>query len=579
MIGGRIMYISEIKEISNYRNLSGKTIRFNGSVNFLIGENNVGKTNILELLNTVISVGKFTESDFTNILKPIRIKLTIRYEEEAVGFFEDYFDVGDNNAITIIADQENVDGRIEYYHDTPTDMRISGSLIKKVNILYYYAQRMPSKELDFRKTSGSGKVLNYFVQKSLEQTGIDETGILNNTEIDGLIYQLNEQISGLNTVTGDKISAYLDPSMDKVISRILMLGDENGREIGNLGEGIQYAFNILLQIIETIHNVKISRSDEDFQERLITVDGKRYFPLFLLLDEPEIHQHPYRQRNLIKKIDDLMHNRNPNLVMLLQEFFQIDGLLGQIFVATHSPNILLTDYRQFIRINRKTGEDDITIVSGMEIDLDEKLYKHMLRNFLYLKEAMFSRCVVFVEGDTENGAVPVFAQRKEIDFDEHGIGVVKLDGADSVMRCMELYRRFGIKSLAIIDKDKFGTYEGTKDVYFTDKIDFEADVYANFELMDYMSCCHELKMLNPFIKILQNKRVELNVQDFLADPTSVNVDTDIQQEIMDENKEDQLGKLRGSKNALKGAILAEYVTTIPSAFINIFDLLNTEGIL
>jgi len=571
------MFISEIKEILNYRNLSGKTIKFNGDINFLIGENNVGKTNVLELLNTVISVGKFSEQDFTNILEPIRIKFTIRYEEEAVGFFEDYFDIDDANAITIVAIQENVDGRIEYYHDTPTCMRISSSLIKKMNVLYYYAQRMPSKELDFRKTSGSGKVLNYLVQKSLEQTGIDETEILNHAEIEKLVHQLNEQICGLNTVTGDRINAYLDPSMNKVISRILMLGDENRREIGSLGEGIQYAFNILLQIIETIHNVKISRRDEDFQERLIIVDGRKYFPMFLLLDEPEIHQHPHRQRNLIKKIDDLMHNKNLIFVTLLQELFQIDGLLGQIFVVTHSPNILLTDYRQFIRVYRETGKNEVTIVSGMNINLEDKLYKHMLRNFLHLKEAMFSRCVVFVEGDTENGAVPVFAQRKRMDLDEHSIGVVKLDGADSVVRCMELYKRFGIKSVAIIDRDKISTYDGVENVYFTEEIDFEADVYANFNLMDYLCCCKELKMMNPFISILKKKEINFNVQDFLADPKSVNIATDIQQIIMDENKDEQLEKLRGSKNALKGAILAEYVTSVPSTFSKVIDFLNTEG--
>ena len=45
------MYISEFKEIDNYRNLSGKTIKFDKTMNFLIGENNIGKTNILELLN------------------------------------------------------------------------------------------------------------------------------------------------------------------------------------------------------------------------------------------------------------------------------------------------------------------------------------------------------------------------------------------------------------------------------------------------------------------------------------------------------------------------------------------------
>ncbi|WP_026495924.1 ATP-dependent nuclease [Butyrivibrio sp. WCD3002] len=571
------MYISEVKEISNYRNLSGKTIKFNDRVSFLIGENNIGKTNILELINTIFAVGKFSEDDFTNILEPIRIIFTVRYEDDAIGFFEDYFDVEDNNSITIIAEQENVDGRIEYYHATPNHTRISGALIKKINILYYYAQRMPSKELDFRKTTGSGKVLNYFVQKSLENSGINELEVLNQEELSTVIEMLNGQINGLNTVTGDKINAYLDPSMDKVISRILMLGDENGREIGSLGEGIQYAFNILLQIIEIIHNVKISRRDEEFQERLITIEDKKFFPLILLLDEPEIHQHPYRQRNMIKKIDSLMNNKNAVFVSLLSDLFQIDGLIGQVFVATHSPNILLSDYHQFVRIYR-TENEELSISSGMDITLEGKLYKHMLRNFVALKEAMFSRCVVFVEGDTENGAIPVFAQRKEFDLDEHGVGIVKLDGADSVKPCMELYRRFGIKCLAIIDRDKFESYDGMENIFFTTEMDYESDVYAKFEFIDYLKCCKELEMMNPFIGILQRKGVSFDVPSFIENPTVIDISTSVGQEIMVENKESQLDKLKGSKNASKGAILAEYVTSIPDVFSDVIDMLNTESV-
>jgi putative ATP-dependent endonuclease of OLD family len=572
------MYISEIKSITNYRNLTGKTIKFNDQISFLIGENNIGKTNVLELINSVLYVGKFAESDFENKLEPIQIKVTIRYEDEAVGFFEDYFDVDDNNAITIVAKQDNVDGRIAYYHDTPNNARMGSALIKKLNVLYYYAQRMPSKELDFRKATGSGKVLNYFVQKSLECSGIDENGILNQRDLDSVIQQVNTQINGLNTVTGDKINAYIDPNVDKLVSRILMLGDENGREIGSLGEGIQYAFNILLQIIEIIHKVKISRHEEDFQERLIVIDGKKYFPLFLLLDEPEIHQHPYRQRNMIKKINDLLNNKNDTFTLLLKNLFQIDGLLGQIFVATHSPNILLNDYHQFIRIYKDAGTDNITMVSGMDVELNKKLFKHMLHNFVYLKEAMFSRCVVFVEGDTENGAIPVFAGRKGFDLDEHGVGIVKLDGADSVKRCMELYSRFGIKSVAIIDRDKMDKYEGVHDVYFTTEIDYESDVYANFKFLDYLKCCKELEMLNSFIEILKDKHLSFDVPMFQDDPSSIEINESLQQEIMIENAESQLEELKHSKNAAKGAILAEYVTVIPKAFSNIIDLLNMEDI-
>ena len=147
------MYISQIKEIENYRNLSGQTITFDKEMNFLIGENNIGKTNILEMLNIFLCTGKFVESDFKNVLQPILIKMIIKYEVDEIGFFENNFDIDDSNAITLVARQDSVDERINYYHDTPVQTKISSAVIRKMNVLYYYAQRMPSKEVDFRKTS------------------------------------------------------------------------------------------------------------------------------------------------------------------------------------------------------------------------------------------------------------------------------------------------------------------------------------------------------------------------------------------------------------------------------------------
>lgn len=571
------MYVSEIVEITNYRNLTGKTVKFNETLNFLIGENNIGKTNILELINIFLSVGKFIESDFTDVMQPIRIKLRIRYSDEEVGYFEDNFDVDDSRAITLIAIQDSVDERINYYHDTPNQTRISSAIIKRMNILYYYAQRMPSKEVDFRKTSGSGKVLNYLIQYSMKHSGMQEKDILKKTKLKSIVKDVNKQIKSLNTITGDNVRAYVDAGVDKIVCRLLGLGDENGRELSSLGEGIQYAFNILLQIIEIIHNVKITRKQEDFEERLINKSNKKLFPLFLVLDEPEIHQHPYRQRSLIKKIEALINNENFEFVNLLRELFDIDGLIGQIFIATHSPNVLLNDYRQFIRIYKNAdNSNQLEIVSGMDVMIDDKLYKHMLHNFIYLKEAMFSKYIVFVEGDTENGAIPVFAERMGLDMDEKGIGVIKLDGADSVKRCMELYKEFGIKSIAIIDKDKRANYASETGIYFTKANDYEEDVYDNFKLYDYLRCCKELSEVNHFIPILRREGLSFNPADFVADPTIIEIDEAIQEKIMTEKKDRELEKLKQSKNAAKGAILAEYVTVIPPAFEKIIKKLVKE---
>lgn len=571
------MYISEIVEINNYRNLTGKTITFNNTLNFLIGENNIGKTNILELINICLAIGKFVETDFNDITLPIKIKFKVKYSNEEIGYFEDNFDVDDSNSITLVAVQDSVDERINYYHDTPNQTKISMATIRTMNILYYYAQRMPSKEVDFRKTSGSGKVLNYLIQHSLEQSEIQEKDILKKTKLKNIVKNVNRQIKKINTITGDSVSAYVDTEVDKLVCRLLGLGDESGRELSSLGEGVQYAFNILLQIIEIIYNVKTTRKPEDFEERLINRDGKKLFPLFLVLDEPEVHQHPYRQRSLIRKIKALIENNNQEFLNLLKDLFDIDGLTGQIFIATHSPNILLDNYRQFIRLYKSTGTNSqLKIVSGMNVVIDDKLYKHMLHNFIYLKEAMFSKCIIFVEGDTENGAIPVFAKRMGLDMDERGIGVIKLDGADSVKRCMALYKSFGIKSIAIIDKDKKGSYGSEPDIYFTKANDYEEDVYDNFKLTDYLKSCKELSGVEPYIPILRREGLNFNPGQFVENPANIEIDDTLQMKIMLENKDRELQKLKQSKNAAKGAILAGYVTVIPPAFQKIINKLIKE---
>ena len=571
------MYISEIVEINNYRNLTGKTITFNDTLNFLIGENNIGKTNILELINICLAIGKFAETDFMDITLPIKIKFKVKYSNEEIGYFEDNFDVDDSNSITLVAVQDSVDERINYYHDTPNQTKIGMATIRTMNILYYYAQRMPSKEVDFRKTSGSGKVLNYLIQHSLEQSEIQEKDILKKTKLKNIVKNVNIQIKKINTITGDSVSAYVETEVDKLVCRLLGLGDENGRELSSLGEGVQYAFNILLQIIEIIYNVKATRKPEDFEERLINRDGKKLFPLFLVLDEPEVHQHPYRQRSLIRKIKALIENNNQEFLNLLKDLFDIDGLTGQIFIATHSPNILLDNYRQFIRLYKSTGTDSqLKIVSGMNVVIDDKLYKHMLHNFIYLKEAMFSKCIIFVEGDTENGAIPVFAERMGLDMDERGIGVIKLDGADSVKRCMALYKSFGIKSIALIDKDKKESYSSEPDIYFTKANDYEEDVYDNFKLTDYLKCCKELSGVEPYIPILRREGLNFNPGQFVENPANIEIDDTLQMKIMVENKDRELQKLKQSKNAAKGAVLAGYVTVIPPAFEKIINKLIKE---
>ena len=569
------MYINEIKKTDNYRNLTGNTIKFDPNINFLIGENNIGKTNILELINIIFSQGKFEEKDFYDVTKPIEIELDLIYSNYELGFFENNFDIEDENKITLKIVQNSIDERIEYYHYTPILTPITISSIRRLNILYYYAQRMPSKEVDFRKNQGSGKVLNFLIEYSLAENEIKEEDILKKEKLDIILKSLNRQIDNLNLMSGDEINAYINSDSNKIVSRMLELGDQNGRNINNLGEGIQYAFNIILQIMECIYNVKRTRKKEDFLDRLVTDnEGKKLFPIFLILDEPEIHQHPYRQRSLIKEINNIIQNKNKEFLNLLKELFEIDGIIGQIFIATHSPNILLDDYSQFIRVYKTSTK--LNVISGFNIELEEKSYKHLLHNYLYLKEAMFSKCIILVEGDTEFGAVPEFANRMELDLDFNGIGVIKLDGADSIKNCMQIYHKFGIKAIAIIDRDKYENYKDMDEVYFTNKNDFEEDVYDEFSLTDFMNYKYEIGKIKTMIGILKEKGIQIDASSFEKNYSEYVISQEVQEEIMDEIRDEELKHMKKQKNVHNASILAKHVTKIPESFINVIQKVKEE---
>ena len=65
------MQILTVK-VKNYRNLDECFFEFNPDFNFIIGDNNVGKSNLLALLDTVFGGKGFSEEDFLILRKKLR---------------------------------------------------------------------------------------------------------------------------------------------------------------------------------------------------------------------------------------------------------------------------------------------------------------------------------------------------------------------------------------------------------------------------------------------------------------------------------------------------------------------------
>lgn len=558
------MFIKEIISIDNYRNLSGLTLLFDEEINFIVGENNIGKTNSIELMYKMIKIGKFDENDFTDIKEPIKINFKIKYSSDELGYFENIFDIDNEYVITITAQQDNTDTRIEYSH-TASNNYIKPQTIKMLNFIYYSSLRVPNKELNFSNNIGTGKVLNYIMKKSLESKDIEQLDLLKKHEINDVLVEVNSKFEKLNGLSSEKIEAFLSDDKQNIINRLLEIGDTNGRNITKLGDGVQYSFNIFLNILELLVNLKTTKKEDDFESLLVKDEmSKKYMPIILGLDEPEIHQHPYRQRALIKSIRKIIDNKNKHFVQIIKDLFDIDGFTGQIFISTHSPSIILDDYKQITRIYK--CKNSIRASSGNLLKFNDHIYKHLKKSFIYFKEAMFAKSVILVEGDTEYGAVPVFAKRLGVDLDKENIGIVKLDGAKSVLNYLKLFDAFQIDAIAILDKDQEEKYKDNPKIKFTTALDFEKEVFDGYSFNQYVKYLESINSHSFLMNILKKKLDNFDINKFGRNPVEYEIPEEIGKEVMEEIRDGEIERLGNVKNAVNGALIAEFVDEVPKSF-------------
>lgn len=461
-------------EINNYRNLDGIKLIFDPIINFLVGETNLGKSNFLALLNTTFNRKSFDETDFTNLKKPIEISFKLTLDNIEIGLFEDLFDPDESDSIKITAKQETIDDNIEFFHEE-SGTNIPANTVKCLNYVYYDSLRNPSRELTFDKRKGVGRFLNHIFNKYLQREGIEDIDFIDQENLDKLLSFINENLSKIKPFNEFSILANLEEDTQNLLARIVTLKDEKNINLQNSSYGVQFLSLICLTIFEKLLTTsKYKREKGVFEDD----EGNKYVSLLLGLDEPEIHLHPYMQRSLIRYLMSIIGNEDPDFMCVLSNIFTIDRFLGQIIISTHSPNILLSDYKQIIRFY-KDDKDEIVVKNGQEISIENDIEKHMLKNMPYVKEAFFSKCVILVEGDTELGAFPVFAQKIEIDLDDYGISVIQAGSANSIPPLIKLFEEFGVNTVGLMDGDKYDEkYKDIEKLYSTDKQDFEEEIVS-----------------------------------------------------------------------------------------------------
>lgn len=432
------MFLSRI-EIENYRTFRHVELCFHESVNYIVGDNNIGKSNFLDLLSTTLSGCGFREGDFLLPERPIRVVYTL-----SLG------DMGSEETVRLELVQE-IHEVMPTLRNPDTSARLPLEYIRR---MYYMPQTLWEA-----------------MRRSVSSAEAAELGRLFHTYLssgEGEAARMQDVLSGYG------IAVDLSGSAESASARLLQAIYGEARSDGSRSTA-QLMLTVGAYILTKLFRKKESRA-VPFEEIVMTGrDGRRYLPVLISIDEPECHLHPYLQRAVLAFLRRIMNNKEPFFAHILKQVLGIDGLDGQIFVVTHSTDALIDDYRAIIRLYRD-GAGDVKAACGTTFHFDRELEKHLIMHFPEVKEALYARCAVLVEGETEYGSFGHFSRTLGVDFDYFGICLINARGESSISRISQLLRRFHVPSVALYDRDVISGQKPSPSVFYTDGLCYEMDV-------------------------------------------------------------------------------------------------------
>ncbi len=433
------MYISEM-DVENYRTFRKLHLCFDSRGNYIVGDNNIGKSNLLSLLRTMTHGYGFMERDFMNPDHPIRICLTLSAADE-----------GTENTAHICLTQ-HVREVVPHLTNGDTGQTLPLEYLRCLFYIGFPLENVPRKMLNEGKAQ---EILTLYHQFFCA------------------VPDFCEKVEKLLSRMGMTISFPEDPKDAALMFFHEIFGDDP-REM-SYDNTIKFMIAVGSLLLVKMAAKKNSRAIS-FEDMVVTNSrGKRYLPIIISIDEPELHLHPYMQRAVLAFFSSVLNNEEPLFLEFLQRVLGIDGLDGQLFVVTHSTDSLINDYRQIIRMYWDETKM-VQAACGASFRFDKEVEKHLIMHFPEVKEALYSRCTILVEGETEFGSFGYFAKTMGIHFDSYGICLINARGESSIKKIFHLLRRFHIPAVCLYDRDVIEEHAESPHVFYTDYVCYEMDV-------------------------------------------------------------------------------------------------------
>lgn len=248
------------------------------------------------------------------------------------------------------------------------------------------------------------------------------------------------------------------------LPRAEILLDEDGfsSSVGRTGHGMQRAFTLaLLQELAASRTVTAG-GEESPSDSDTAATGRT---LILAIEEPELFQHPNRQRSIARLLDNLTKGN-------IREAAD----RTQVIYATHNPHFIGIDRFHQVRVLRKRAQspgmpratrvqavNPQSVVDELQMAtrgkyapqkwevIQAKLISVMTP---LVNEGFFADGVVLVEGDIDRAAVLAASRLRGLELEDRGISVIPCGGKSNISRPLVIFRQFGLPIYVIWDADK-----------------------------------------------------------------------------------------------------------------------------
>lgn len=232
--------------------------------------------------------------------------------------------------------------------------------------------------------------------------------------------------------------------------------------VTNTGHGLQraFVFSMLQNLAAERSNPPKTQADSLDTETSTETDVA---DLILGVEEPELFQHPPRQRHFANILYRLANDAIPGV-----------SQKTQVIYTTHSPHFVGMDRFHQVRVCQKAdnglGLPRVTRVTNVtgervaeelgnasESDQSRTWNKYLMKLHTVMtplsNEGFFSQVAVLVEDEEDRAVFLSVAKFLDHDLEAYGISVIPCGGKNKLSRPLVIFRQFGIKTYVVWDSD------------------------------------------------------------------------------------------------------------------------------